>query len=108
MKLIENFQPKIVEAGLVHRPHSIQLPQFKYLLLSSDPDEAEEQYCVSLDQWRKSVGLDRFHILGHSFGGYLTAAFALRHPDTVKHVILADPWGMAVRPDELAQRFELN
>ena len=37
-------------------------------------------------------------LLGHSFGGYLSAAYSLRYPDKVKHLILADPWGMPSRP----------
>jgi pimeloyl-ACP methyl ester carboxylesterase len=36
-----------------------------------------------------AVGLDRAHVLGHSFGGALVLELALRHPETVATLILA-------------------
>ena len=51
-------------------------PKFK-----SSPEEVEEEYVDSLEQWRHQVGLDKFILLGHSFGGYIVAAYALRHPE---------------------------
>ena len=44
---------------------------------------------------------------GHSFGGYLTAAYALKHPERLKSAILADPWGMAPRPTDIKERFNI-
>jgi pimeloyl-ACP methyl ester carboxylesterase len=44
---------------------------------------------------------------GHSFGGYLTAAYALKHPERLKSAILADPWGMAPRPADIKERFNI-
>jgi len=67
---------------------------------SSKPDVAENQFVQALEHWRQSVGLDKFCLLGHSFGGYLSSAYTLKHPDRVSHLILADPWGMAEKPKE--------
>ena len=36
-----------------------------------------------------AVGLDRAHVLGHSFGGALALEFARRHPALVASLILA-------------------
>lgn len=74
---------------------------------SSNPTEAEEQYSTCIEEWRKNVGLDEFHLLGHSFGGYLTAAYTLRHPHQVKHAVLADPWGMPEKPTEITRRYNI-
>lgn len=36
------------------------------------------------------LGRDRVHLVGHSFGGLVALAYALRHPDKVASLILAD------------------
>ena len=58
---------------------------------SSDPEEVEEQYLVCIEEWRKALGLTKINLLGHSFGGYLTACYSLKHPEHLHRVILADP-----------------
>ena len=56
---------------------------------------AEIELVDSIERWRQKVGLnDKFIILGHSFGGYLSLSYALNYPNRVSHVILADPWGV--------------
>ncbi len=71
---------------------------------NSDPALAEFQYVSALEKWREQVGLKKMILLGHSFGGYLSAAYALRHPNNVQHLILADPWGFLEKPVDLVQR----
>ena len=68
--------------------------------LSSDPEEAEEQFVDSIEQWREKIGLDKFVLLGHSLGGYLASSYTIKYPARVKHLILADPWGFPVKPSE--------
>jgi pimeloyl-ACP methyl ester carboxylesterase len=65
---------------------------------SDDPDVLEGQFLTSIDQWRQAVGLSRFVLLGHSFGGYLVTAYAMRHPEQIRHLVLADPWGFPAKP----------
>ena len=72
---------------------------------NSDPALAEFQYVSALEKWREEVGLKKMILLGHSFGGYLSAAYTLRHPDNVQHLILADPWGILEKPADYVQRF---
>ena len=55
--------------------------------------EVEKSYVSSIEKWRQKVGLGKFVLLGHSFGGFMSTAYALRHPDQVKHLILVEPWG---------------
>jgi proline iminopeptidase len=38
---------------------------------------------------RKAFGLRKPDVLGHSFGGILAQAYAIRHPGAIKHLILA-------------------
>jgi len=69
----------------------------------SNPEEAEAQYVQSIESWRQQLGLDKICLLGHSFGGYLSAAYALKHPEHVSHLILADPWGFPEKPKEFSR-----
>ncbi len=44
------------------------------------------------------LGLERVHLLGHSFGGAIALLFAHRHPERVHSVILADTRLRALQP----------
>lgn len=41
------------------------------------------------------MNIDSMFVLGHSMGAFLAAAYSLRFPHRVEHLILADPWGFA-------------
>ena len=40
---------------------------------------------------RRALGLDRVHVLGHSWGGYLALAHADEHPGVVASLVLSSP-----------------
>ncbi|XP_054912029.1 1-acylglycerol-3-phosphate O-acyltransferase ABHD5-like [Poeciliopsis prolifica] len=69
-------------------------PQF-----SSDPEGAEEEFVSALEEWREKVGLEEMVLLGHNLGGYLSAAYTLKYPNRVRHLLLVEPWGFPARPD---------
>ncbi|XP_037802570.1 LOW QUALITY PROTEIN: (Lyso)-N-acylphosphatidylethanolamine lipase-like [Penaeus monodon] len=48
--------------------------------------------------WRRRETLQKFILLGHSFGGFLAASYSIKHPERISHLILADPWGFPERP----------
>ncbi|CAE7646744.1 abhd-5.1 [Symbiodinium pilosum] len=60
-----------------------------------------EQYFIDgIERWRRSVGLERVVLLGHSFGGYFAACYAMKHPENVEALILASPVGMGEKRDD--------
>ena len=49
-------------------------------------NDSESFFVESLEQWRKSVGLKKFILAGHSFGGYMSVAYAEKYPQHVEKV----------------------
>lgn len=43
-----------------------------------------------LEGLRKAMGFDKINILGHSYGGVVAQGYAIRYPNNVKHLILAN------------------
>ncbi|XP_042884729.1 (Lyso)-N-acylphosphatidylethanolamine lipase-like [Penaeus japonicus] len=68
-------------------------PQF-----TRDPLEAEREFITTIEAWREKMNLEKFILLGHSFGGFLAASYSIKHPERVSHLVLADPWGLPERP----------
>ncbi|KAF1361531.1 alpha/beta-hydrolase [Lizonia empirigonia] len=60
--------------------------------------EAESFFVDALEEWRIQRGLDRFTLLGHSLGGYLAVAYALKYPGHLNKLILASPVGIPEDP----------
>ncbi|KAJ6731018.1 hypothetical protein OIU85_021759 [Salix viminalis] len=58
-------------------------------------EETEAWFIDSFEEWRKAKNLGSFILLGHSFGGYVAAKYALKHPEHVQHLILVGPAGFS-------------
>lgn len=75
-------------------------PQFT--IKSKDPEgkitEAEDWFIDALEEWRQIRGIERFTLLGHSFGGYLAMRYALKYQGHVNKLILASPVGVPEDP----------
>ena len=60
--------------------------------------EAESWFVDSLEEWRKERKLEKFTLLGHSLGGYMAVAYALKYPGRLNKLILASPVGIPEDP----------
>ncbi len=62
---------------------------------SDRPDDPSlwhvERFVAELAEVRRALGLDRLHILGHSWGSMLATDYALTRPDGLVGLILASP-----------------
>ncbi|KAK9892125.1 hypothetical protein WA026_018326 [Henosepilachna vigintioctopunctata] len=67
---------------------------------SDDGTEAEKQMVDGIEAWRAEMKLEKFYLLGHSMGGFLSTSYTISYPDRVAHLILADPWGFSDHLDE--------
>lgn len=60
--------------------------------------EAEDWFVDALEEWRVKRNIDRFTLLGHSLGGYMAVAYALKFPGHLNKLILASPVGIPEDP----------
>ena len=60
--------------------------------------EAEDWFIDALEEWRMQRKIDRFSLLGHSLGGYMAVAYALKYPGHLNKLILASPVGIPEDP----------
>ena len=77
--------------------YAIDLPGFALssrVTFPNLPQKCRDRMVELIEKWRDAVGLEKFIILGHSFGGYLAASYTLKHKERVRHLILADSWGV--------------
>ncbi|CAO3589532.1 unnamed protein product [Absidia cylindrospora] len=64
-------------------------------------EETENHFVQSLEEWRKSVGLEKMTLMGHSLGGYFATCYSLKYPERVEKLILVSPAGIAEPPKDL-------
>ncbi|XP_078173362.1 putative 1-acylglycerol-3-phosphate O-acyltransferase [Carex rostrata] len=104
--------------GFFYRNFDVLADRFRIVAIdqlgwggSSRPDftcksteETEEWFIDSLEEWRKAKNLSNFVLLGHSFGGYVAAKYALKHPEHIQHLILVSPVGFTPETDQSSER----
>jgi pimeloyl-ACP methyl ester carboxylesterase len=94
----------IKEFAQHHTVYAIDLPGFgrssRTPFTGTTAQEAEDYFVEALESWRKEMGLEKFVLLGHSFGGYISGCYSLRYPQHVDHLILADSWGLSQMPEK--------
>ena len=60
--------------------------------------EAEDWFIDALEEWRVKKKIERFTLLGHSLGGYMAVAYALKYPGRLNKLVLASPVGIPEDP----------
>jgi proline iminopeptidase len=58
---------------------------------AKSPDEYSfDRDIEEVEALRKALGLGRIHVLGHSYGGLVAQAYALKYPDSIRSLILSN------------------
>ncbi|MGA9098555.1 MAG: alpha/beta hydrolase [Methanotrichaceae archaeon] len=71
-----------------------------------DGDYSIESQAEDVDAVANGLGIERFVLVGHSFGGTVSIAYAGSHPERVSGLLLADPSGDArMVPEKQMRQF---
>ncbi|CCD27012.1 alpha/beta hydrolase family protein NDAI_0J01200 [Naumovozyma dairenensis CBS 421] len=54
----------------------------------------ENYYLDAVRKWQLTNKIEKFNLVGHSFGGYFAYKYALRYPDSVDKLCLVSPLGV--------------
>lgn len=57
-------------------------------------EENINYYIDAIEKWRLDNKIEKFHLVGHSFGGYLSYQYALKYPDSIDKLCLISPLGV--------------
>lgn len=74
-------------------------PSFDEVIENGTTKSAEDFFVESLEAWRSVNNIDRMVLAGHSFGGYMSVAYAERYPTRVERLILISPVGVPDHQD---------
>lgn len=85
--------------GRSSRPN-FHIPSSETKSTDSRVAAAESFFVSSLEDWRNKMGLEKMVLVGHSLGGYLSLAYALRYPSRVERLVLVSPVGIPNPPPE--------
>ena len=85
------------QLGTTQRVVGIDLPGF------GDSDKPDVRYdlaffSATLHALVSALGLDRYHLVGHSLGGMIAADFAGKYPEQIETLTLIDPAGFLRTP----------
>lgn len=53
--------------------------------------DSENFFIEGLEEWRQIQKIEKMVLVGHSLGGYLSTAYALKYPERVEKLILVSP-----------------
>lgn len=85
--------------GLSSRPSPSLLSSPASAPIPNRVARAEHFFLSSLENWRASEGIEKMVLIGHSLGGYLASAYAVRYPERVSSLILVSPAGIPHGPE---------
>jgi len=101
-KIYEVYCIDLLGMGLSSRP------QFD----CENTEDSINFFVESIEQWRIKLGLEKFVLCGHSFGGYMAGQYAVKYQSRVSKLLLLSPLGFTKReitistPEEEKVKYE--
>ncbi|WP_274913295.1 alpha/beta fold hydrolase [Streptomyces sp. WZ-12] len=83
---------RVAELARTHRVHAVDVPGTPGLTVPTGrPLRRPADLMAWLDGLLDGLGLDRVALMGHSYGGWIAAGYAVHAPDRVERLVLLDP-----------------
>lgn len=79
------------------RVTSVDLPAFGLTGPNPESDYSIPSYIDFLEEFRRAIQLDSFHLAGNSLGGLISWQYTLAHPEQVEKLILIDASGLPLK-----------
>jgi pimeloyl-ACP methyl ester carboxylesterase len=61
--------------------------------LNTDTQYIIDYFVDSIECWRLEMGFPKILLAGHSFGGYISAMYAIKYPQNLTELVLFSPAG---------------
>ena len=101
------FGPIVPHLSRFHRVVVPDLPGFGESAKGTSLPYDIKSQARRLARFVDAAGLGRFHLVGLSMGGYLSALYAAKYPERVRRLVLIDAAGVrSPRPSFMLRRFE--
>ena len=68
-------------------------------------DDAIDQYTQAIEDWRTTLDLDNFYLLGHSLGGYMIPFYLQKYKPNVRGIFLLSPAGFTSYTEQRCDRW---
>ncbi|MFA6376817.1 MAG: alpha/beta hydrolase, partial [Candidatus Paceibacterota bacterium] len=95
-----------VAEGLARDGFGVVCPDMSGFGKSQEPEKPwkVDDYVKFVEDFAAQLGLEKFYLLGHSFGGGVAAVYAAKHPDKMEKMVLCD--SAIIRKERLDWRQE--
>lgn len=90
---LHTWEPWAQRLGDRFRVVSVDLPGHGLTGPSPTDDYTPRAMVAFIDEFREALKLDRVHLGGNSYGGFLAWRYTLAHPERVDHLVLVDSAG---------------
>ena len=91
---LHTWEPWVAQIGDQFRMISLDLPSHGLTGAVPGDDYSQEGMTQFVDEFTKTMGIERFALAGNSMGGGVAARFAIQHPERLTHLILVDAGSM--------------
>ncbi|TDM06728.1 MAG: hypothetical protein C4K60_19750 [Ideonella sp. MAG2] len=98
--VIDDLSKKYTVIAFDNIGHALTGPQIK-------DDYSNEAFVSFLEELFDKLEVKKMHLLGRSFGGYLSVLYSLRHPERVEKLILLNSFGGVCESEPVPEKSKL-